>query len=127
MILVAAVLLAVATGCGGGDDSAAAHESPKSSASETYSPEAEKCFADVLKAVHLTLMMDEEGYEPAAEEDVEHSEFLQEAAGTRLWDIYESYTDMGAKDLAGGSYASATDAASSYAPSVKLECVQTYG
>ncbi|MDF6016960.1 hypothetical protein [Streptomyces sp. JH34] len=126
MTLVAVVLLAMATGCGGGDDSAA-HETPKSSASETYSPEAEKCFADVLKAVHLTLKTDEEGYEPMAEEDAEHSEFLQEAAGTRLWDIYESYTDMGAKDLADGSYASATDAASSYAPSVKLECVQAYG
>jgi hypothetical protein len=120
---VAVVLLAVA-GCGGGGDSAASAKSSTSKGADN--PEVKECFADVIKAVNLTLET-AKGAPAGSDEEAAFAEFGVKAQGTPTWDIYKTYSDMGVRDLAQGAYATATDAVAAYAPSVKLECVRAYG
>lgn len=119
---VAVVLLAVA-GCSGGGDIGG---SAKPSASKAYSPEAEDCFVEVIKALNLVYGKTE-GKDSGSAEEAEFAEFGVKASGTPTWDIYNTYMQMGVRDLAQGRQPSAVDAVAAYAPSVKLECVRAYG
>jgi hypothetical protein len=123
-VLAAVVVLFAVAGCGGAGGSKG---SAKPSASKSgYTKAAETCFVEVIKAVNLTLKT-AEGAPAGTDENEAFGAFGVKAQGTPTWDIYKTYADMGARDLAKGSYATATDAVAAYAPSVKLECVRAYG
>jgi hypothetical protein len=123
-VLAAVVVLFAVAGCGGAGGSKG---SAKPSASKSgYTKAVETCFVQVIKAVDLTLST-AQGAPSGVETEEEFADFGVKAQGTPTWDIYKTYADMGARDLAKGSYATATDAVAAYAPSVKLECVRAYG
>jgi hypothetical protein len=116
---VAVVLLAVA-GCSGGGGSAG---SAKSDASEQISPEAQECFTEVVKT--LTLVYGKvKGEHSGSAEEKEFAEFGVNAQGTPTWDIYNTYMELGVRDLAQGRQPTVVDAVSAYSPSVKTDCVR---
>ncbi|MFJ4895018.1 hypothetical protein ACIP5U_34265 [Streptomyces sp. NPDC088788] len=122
--VVAVALLAVA-GCSGpghADGEGGGEHASKGA----YSAEAKDCFVQVIKAVNLTLET-AEGAPTGGDAEAEFADFGVKAQGTPTWDIYKEYSDMGARELAQGKRATATDALAAYAPSIKLECVRAYG
>jgi ABC-type glycerol-3-phosphate transport system substrate-binding protein len=121
-VLAAVVVLFAVAGCGGGSEGSAKPSASKQGDSE----ESKTCFVEVIKAVDLTLRV-AQGEPSGSENESQFAEFGVKAQGTPMWDIYKTYSDMGARDLAQGSYATSTDAVAAYAPSVKLECVRAYG
>jgi hypothetical protein len=122
---VAAVVLFAVAGCSGGDDSKGS-TGAKPKASKEYSQEAEDCFVGVIKALNLVLGK-AEGKDSGSDEEAEFAEFGVNASGTPTWDIYNTYMQMGVRDIAQGRQPTAVDAIATYAPSVKLECVRAYG